>query len=386
MSINIRLFNDTQNLSHTRGAFLIDVCRLCAFIYKFSKKKRLKIHDLAILAEKNGLKHFQNTSKKTLVGTRARHYWYSLEALNLVDKHENEYELSNYGVTIAELSISENLIADNEIKYILATSEIIRAELVRIAFESEYLKRVWFSNFINEPVFSSYDLLLQDQAITIERIYPKYRIENLSDFFDVSSQVSDSGYRLYTLSNWSFDSLGIPPRIFTSVGDFKTLILSDTARKELHEGIRRWTTYELEITMETPLLVPSDDIEVVDKRRHVWLVKQHIDPNDRSSLEKFSAWVENTIKMQGNGKRIRIPELIINICKINKIGLSNAKNLLLALYRNSSDKFYFEAASEGVIFNDYGEFSSAPEPWDYFLKIDGIWRPSIMLLKGDSDG
>ena len=385
MQTSIRLFNDTANLSHTRGAVLVDVCRLCALAYKSVRQKNIEIRALAELAEKNGLQHFRGVSKRKTLGTRSRHYWYSLEKLSLVYKHESEYQLSPDGILVAQLTLDEHLLEGNEVSYLASVSENLRVEVSRIALESKYLRRRWFSNFVEAEDFATANLLSQNHEVMIERIYPEFRIEDLSLYFNVSARVIDSGYRLYPFSNWSFINLGLASRDHSIDDGVKALVLSDTARKELHEGLRRWTTYELEITMETPLTIPRDAVELVEKRRNIWIVTNHIDESNAVRLEDFANWVENTIRTHGNGKRVRTPDLIVQICSTHRIGLSNAKNLLLALHRKYADKFYFEAASEGVILQDYGEFYSAPEPWDYFLKIDGIWRPSLMLMTGGSN-
>lgn len=374
MKLEEQLFDDTRELSHTRGVPLLDLCRLCVYVFSIPGY-RMSITELGRIAQDSGLKDFQGFSSQRIPRTRVRHYWYTLDKLGLMVKKQikagTTFELLENGKIVAEIMLKEELAYGSSIQHVAEASERLRAELARVVVESEYLREVWLSLFMSDSNFTYKQFLNKSQSIVIERLFPDYRL-------DMSNYGEDSGYRLYPYSKSAFERLAIAGNQGKSISASPnaSLILSETARKEIHDGLRRWTYIELGITNETPLAIHGEERDVVETRRDVWVVKRTLSPG-RKSVAQVAEWTEEVIRSIGNGRRIRTPELIVELCRLHSISLSNAKMLLKQLHGMRSDRFYFEGASESVIMD---KFSSVPNPDDYYLIIDGIWRPTLLLL------
>lgn len=359
------LFNDTEMLSHTRGVPLLNVFKL---IWLLSQSSGLYQQVLAQKAQEIGIKEFQNFHHGKPMPTRTRHYWYTLERLELVTKERMEnnhffYQLSEKGQNIA-LSIQNLPEKAQDI------SSSLRRKMGEVVRRSKYVNDTWLS-------FASTDqktgfILESLSSNSIQRT--RYQ---LSIYGSKYVKWKDSGYRIYppdNRSDWKNKCVFYGQQDEQRVTGF---ILSDTARKEMIEGIRGWC-HKLNITFEVPISVSSPwKNKHVNNRVKVGIILQEL-PNELVSIEDVLNFVEQIICEQGDGKRIRIPGLINILCTRFNISVTNTKNILTEIQKHYSHRLYFEGASRSVV--DIKSIKTRRNSFDYYLNIGGIWRTTIRLL------
>ncbi len=375
MDIKERLFDDTRNLSHTRGVSLLDVCRLCAYI-KLEPGFRITATSLARKAKECGLRVFRESRNANSTGIR--HFWYTLQKLNLVTtSHKNSittFELTHYGLDLAEITLQQSMAYSLDDISVEEASQDLRMTFIEILAQSAYVRSIWLSLFRDDIDFTYEQLFEKNYPLVIELVNPGYRV----DLTKFGYNWDDSGYRLYPHEHSVFRRLTVASR---ENHDFATdpnlgLIISDTARKEIVEGLRRWTFMELGLTNESPMEIDADLAELVQKKREIWIVRRFLPP-DSHTIKHVAEIVREFIQSIGNGRRIRVPDLLVEFSRQESISLTNAKSLLRQLHASYSRHFYFEGASEDVIID---EFNLANNRFNYHINIDGIWRPTILLL------
>lgn len=351
------LLNDTEVLSHSRGVQLVTLLSLIKIISKHVSPiaQRTVAQDAASLE----LEEFKGFSIEK-DSTRIRHCWYALENLNMVERRQGNLYLSNVGAKIAEE------IPDLPLLYADLPARSI--DILRDAVQSSrYINLVWLS-YLGEEYNGTFLL----QKVTSN---PSCQlIHSLSSYGH--QQWSDSGYRIFpdVTSEWQSKCLFSNEQDRSYAPGF---IISETARKEIIHGVRKWC-WELQITDELPFISPIDiPTECLDLLITVYNVTKIL-PDAQISLDDISTFIEQRIRQHGNGIRVRIPNVIHDLCLNYRISVNNAKTILEAIHKQFTDKFYFEGASRSVLVTQHLKVS---DPLHYYLKIGNIWRSSISILE-----
>ncbi len=361
---NLGLFNDTTMLSHTRGSQLLNIFKLLWLLHE-SNSSSLSQQSLAQKGQETGIKEFKKFCPEKPIPTRIRHYWYALEKLNLVDKQRHKksfYTLSQPGEDIAAH------LQDVSIQKLTDIPDLALKKMAEVIRSNKYVNDIWLSFAIND----------QKTGFILENVSSNsiYNLRyNLSIYGEHPEKWKDSGYRIYSAENssdWEKKCLFYPQQDKHKVTG---CILSDTARKEIIQGIREWC-HQLDITSEVPFpsLKPKAHI---NNRVRICMVLQEL-PNESISMKELQDFIEETIRQHDNGIRIRIPTLIGILCSRFNISLSNAKKILTEIQKYHSNRFYFEGASRGVVGTK--TMKARRNAFDYYLHIGGIWRTTVRLL------
>jgi len=181
----------------------------------------------------------------------------------------------------------------------------------------------------------------------------------------------DSGYRIHSFfSKW------------------QTLQIDSSQRREIHEGLRRWTL-QVDLVNELTGLTGWNSIFDIEDEYLLrmesknsrldrdYIVKEHWDIN--RPLEQFERMLTQIREQMGWVKRIEIPELIIILALKNHLSIRDIHNLLTRLYEERHANYFFESASEWLLVQTGSKF-----PLDMYVQIDGAWRTSLVFLMGQS--
>jgi len=319
-------------LPFTRGAFLEYICALCAILKQADRP--LTERELATLA-----KDFQKkVAARQWSQTRFRHHFYALLELKLATKFNRQYSLEPRGQELAALVLQETDLLQ---RLPTLSSPVLRELLSRIMVESPYVCSEWLKYFMLKEDFTLQELLAAAHPIIIE--------------------VRSNNYCIH----WA----GGSPKV-----------LNDKERMEIYQGLRRWTN-DIELTDEVLLDEQSLDEEqglhsILGFGSHfveAYLVRQQWD--ERMPIALFEEKVGSLIDEIGNGNRIGIPDLIIALCRRERLSKRNVRELLERLYREKRAQYFFERASRLLLRLPFGV---APE--NYYVKIDGIWRTGLVAM------
>lgn len=352
------LLDDTKVLSHTRGVQLTSILKVLSIIEATGSVTQERLIEQAVAL---GLPEFVK-GKSHKDQTRIRHVWYALKMLQLVEVgSQNICSLSQLG---REVQFYYRSVPEDEDKW----KSDLDSPLRKAVLKSEYINSVWL-NFLGEGDSRGF-ILLKVASKT-----PCIPAISLSAYRKPSWQ--DSGYTLYPRANTNWKDLCC--FLSEDVRQHATgMILSETARKELIQGVREWCT-DLRITGEVPCFEQvSVGKHCISRLVTVYAVHQSL-PNEEHSLQDIAEYIELMIDSEGVGRRFRIPQLLSHLCVQFGITVDNAKHLLQKLHSEQSHRFYFEGASRDVLVTD-NLFVNQSDALNYYVRIGGMWRSSILLL------
>mgnify|MGYP000754091244 CR=1 FL=1 len=361
----LALLNDTHVLSHTRGVRLIDLLKLVGVIHK-NAPNEVSVNTLITEGKLLDIPGFREVLPQKPVPTRVRHHWYALEQLELVPKSEGSHKNSRYCLSLVgkEIAESSDLISYDNLG---ALPSRTLALLRKAVASSRYVNKVWLSflrgssdqvpdRFILEKV-SSRDFC---QQIVDLRVFQK-------------DTWRDSGYRVYPSSEYDLWRSMCLTSSETNSNEAPGFILSDTARKEIVAGVRKWCSEELEITTEIPGNFPANKSDCVDICLDIRLVQERL-PSNEMPIELLTEVVRGMIRELGVASRISIPKLVAALIERFGISLSNAKGILEYIYHRHSDQFYYEGVSRAIL-----RELKVPRHEDYYLWVGGAWRANVRL-------
>lgn len=345
--------HDDKILSNTRGVSLASLVEIVSLIEKQSPQNN---EDIIRTAQALGIKEFVR-SGPSKDRTRIRHFWYALECLGLATRSINgTLELTDFGHAVGKAkSARESIgIADKDVFVLLRDSVL----------ESKYVNRVWLT-YLGEDRQDFFTLLkvkLEHQCRQLR--FPEDRHADLSS--------KDSGYRLIPSdkADWERNC------IFEDIqhGTFTGMVLSDTARRELVTGVHKWCL-ELQIVGEVPSEL-SIGKNCTSLAMEIYPIRSLQKPL-HSLLDPTIDLIVKTIQQSSSGSRLRIPSLLRTLCIQYGLAVNDAKTLLQLVHETASDRLYFEGASRDVLVTAEVKMR---QPLDYFLRIGGVWRASILLL------
>lgn len=362
---SLALLNDTPVLSHTRGVPVISVLKLVGIIHNYAPNQ-ISQSRLAAEGKAAGIGGFSSYSSEGPMSTRIRHHWYALEQLELVKidreaRIKDSYCLSQIGINIAE---SANLLTYDDLHSLPLQTVGLMRDAVK---SSKYVNTIWLSFFD-----CTADNL--SQPVVLEKVATHAFCEELVDLSIYRRNTGrDSGYRIYPSANphvWQDLCLYSDGVEMKSVSGF---ILSDTARKEIVVGVRKWCSEELDITVETPTNIPEGRYECVDTRVNIWRVTANL-PSREVPIESLVDVVHQMIRTIGFASRITVPSLLTALIEKYGISLANAKSILEYIYFNHGDTFYFEGVSYPIL-----QELKVPRYENYYLWLGGAWRASVRL-------
>ena len=320
-------------LPFTRGALLENICALCAILKQADRP--LAERELAALAKDVFQK---KVSARPSSHTRFRHHFYALLELKLAAKCNRRYSLEPRGQELAALVLQET---DFLQRPPTLSSPILRDLLSTIMVESPYVRSEWLRYFMPKEDFTLQELLATAYPIIIE--------------------VKGNNYCV----NWK----GGSPKV-----------LDDKERMEIYQGLRKWTN-DIELTDEVLLdeqsLDDEQDLHSIlgfgSRFVEAYVVRRQWD--ERTQVELFEEKVRSLIDEVGNGNHIGIPDLIIALCRKERLSKRTVRELLESLYREKGAKYFFERASRLLLRLPFGV-----EPENYYVKIDGIWRTGLVAV------
>ena len=157
-------------------------------------------------------------------------------------------------------------------------------------------------------------------------------------------------------------------------------VLDYKERMEIYQGLRKWTN-DIELTDEVLLdeqsLDDEQDLHSIlgfgSRFVEAYVVRRQWD--ERTQVELFEEKVRSLIDEVGNGNHIGIPDLIIALCRKERLSKRTVRELLESLYREKGAKYFFERASRLLLRLPFGV-----EPENYYVKIDGIWRTGLVAV------
>lgn len=340
--------------SDTRGASLINLAGLC-FILGDSVEA-LSVRQLANKAIECGIFNFGRQQRGAHLDTRINHHVRALRALQLIESEEvgghKYYRLTASGSRV------HGFVKDTYGGTKIKADTNFRALWRPIIIESSYVRAEWLKYFMPLEDFTCEQLISDGGWITIYRVPMEHRAPDK----DSKGHLIDSGLRLES-RHWE-------TREFTE-GD----------RREIYEGLRRWTNEvyltddRVPVSEAAPFLHFSqfDSDETLEVESHI--VKGWFDP--AKDLLRFEQLVQETLNERRRGDRITIPDLIIELCRDHGYAKDNVKEMLTELFYERGNHYYFERGSQALIDNAF-RLKTKENPAVYYLKLEGVWRTSIV--------
>ncbi len=336
--------DERQGVSHTRNASLAVLAGLC-YVLEGSNGSET-VAGLANEAIRLGLIEGVAVVPGGRLPTRINHHMIALRKLDLVSSVRRggsiTYTLTSMGMTLARATArmyngQGRLGLDDELR------AAWRPALVR----SEYVRHQWLKYFMSRQDFTYLDLLSTCCTVTIERVPSNQR-----------SDQDDSGYRILS------DAWG-------------ERILNDLERREIYEGLRRWTNEayltddRLPEEIRGPFLHDLHDTldDVVEGESCIvtaWLTP--------SQLDLFESNIEQILHERQGGNRIPIPDLIITLCDDYGYARRNVRDMLTVLYNERGAYYVFERASRFLMRHAFRGRTSD----QYYVQLDGVWRTGLV--------
>lgn len=336
--------DERHAISHTRNASLAVLVGLCYVLER--SDGTATVIELANEAIRLGLIEGMAVVPGERLPTRINHHMIALRQLNLVSSvrcnAHISYSLTSMGVALAHAAVRMYSGAGP-----LELDGGLRATWRPILVQSDYVRHQWLKYFMSREDFAYPDLLSARGAVTIQRVPPAQR-----------SGQDDSGYR-----------------ILSDAWDER--ILNDLERREIYEGLRRWTN-EVYLTDDR---LPEDirgaflyhggqaSQRVVESE--LYIVTAWLAPDD---LDVFESHIRQVLDEREGGDRIPIPELIIALCDDYGYARQNVRDMLGVLYDERSDRYTFERASRFLMQRAFRGKTSD----QYYVQLDGIWRTGLV--------
>ncbi len=331
-------------ISHTRATPLANLAGLCLVLHEHGEPLHVSalaqkaieraILDEAVIAQGNRLptriNHHMIALRKLELVTSVLwggHTWYSLTQTGKILARDTRQTYSDSG--------APNL--DDRLR------EIWRPVLV----QSAYVRHQWLKYFMPRENFTCSELASAGNTITISRVPQTQRFGE-----------DDSGYRI--LSDY-----------------WGERALDEVERREIYEGLRRWTNdaYLTDDRLPKATRGPflhhgSPPSSTFESESHI--VKAWLSPEKDLSL--FETHIEEVLDKREQGNRITIPELIITMCDEYNYAKQNVKDMLVTLYYDGDDHYFFERASKFLIRQAF----KGVKPEDYYVQIEGVWRTGLV--------
>ncbi len=332
-------------VSHTRAASLANLAGLCLVLR--DQAAPLSVGALARKAvDRAILEDDVVIARGSRLPTRVNHHMIALRELQLVAATPGQghvwYDLTPAGYAVADAARQEYS-GDGP----LALTDALRETWRPVLVESDYVRRQWLKYFMPRTAFTYSELLSEGVPITIHRIPMSQRDHD-----------DDSGYRLVS-ERWGERTL------------------TEIERREIYEGLRRWTndTYLTDDRLPPGVRGPfsprdsyPDDLS--ESASHV--VTSWLSP--ANDLDLFEERIRAILLRREGGNRITIPELIIALCDDYGYAKQNLRAMLVALYYERGGDYVFERASRFLMRSAFKDVKSD----DYYVQIEGVWRTGLV--------
>lgn len=341
--------------SHTRGVPLADLAGLCFILGE--AQGALSVRELANRAITSGILESELVQVGKRLPTRINHRIISLRELELVNYEQYDghvyYSLATPGEWVYTAARKYY-----QSETVIGLNASLRDMWRQILVKSKYVRSVWLKYFMPRAEFdlaefNLRELISHSSPVTIIRV-PQADREG--------SQDEDSGYRLSS-EFWGEN------------------IISDIERREILQGLRRWTNavYLTDDSVTSIEAAPfahlstfrSDAPFIVES----FIVKAWLDPDKDLSL--FEQLVNQTIDKRRQGNRINIPDLIIALSYEYGYAKDNLKEMLTALFYERRNRFFFERGSKFLVDNAF-RITNKNKPALYYVNLEGSWRTSLV--------
>lgn len=337
----------SSKLSHTRGVHLGDLAGLCFILRERGTPTSVKT--LATEAIERGILDYALPAQGNRLPTRINHHMIALRELGLVESARSGAN-THYNLTPPGYAVAEAVSLLYEGTGTIALEHNLRAAWRPVLVQSLYVRCHWLKYFMPKDTFDYKDLILEGESVTIYRV-------PLGDRFDSE----DSGYRLVSRF-------------------WKDQYLDLLARREVYEGLRRWTN-EAYLTddrlpegMETPFLYLTSPSMSDVFQLESYVVRAWLDPDWDRDVDLFERQVQQVFDDFQQSNRITIPEIIINLSHDYGYSKHNATEMLKSLYYHRSKSYFFERGSEFLVNRTF----DVARPQDYYVQIEGVWRTSLI--------
>jgi len=349
----VYLPTDPMHLSHTRNFPLTDLAGLCYILDQAVAP--MSVMELANAGIALDVYTHPPAGPWKLVPsgerlpTRINHGMISLRDLGLVTSQpgggKTYYELTDHGRSISAATLASYSDRGN-----VTMNDHLRSAWRPVLVTSAYVRSQWLNHFMGRNDFSYQDLIQTKNRIAISRLPMDERVTSRKG-------AGDSGYRFASPHS-------------------EERRLNDLERREVYEGLRRWTDtvyltdYRLPPEVEGPFLYQTD--AGLDMRFELeWhIVSCWLDPE--RDVEVFTEQVRQVLRDWGT-KSGPIPDLIIYLSRVQGYAKRNIVEMLTSLYYHTNE-FFFERGSEFLIRRAFEDVKSE----DYYVKIEGSWRTGIM--------
>lgn len=335
-------------LSHTRGVPLGNLTGLCFALGESAHP--LSVTALATEGSNRGIFAMPTPAPGGRLPTRINHHMIALRELELVGSVPEGghvyYCLTALGRSLCKAATSAYARQGNEGPLVL--DHPLRETWRPVLSSSEYVREHWLKYFMTSSDFSYDQLTSLGGSVTILRVPSAERHDE-----------DDSGYRLLS-DGWP------------------ALVMDSLERREIYEGLRRWTNEAYltddrvpdEIRAPFAYVQQSDDAGIFEIEAHV--VRAWLEPE--VDLDRFETMVHESLDEQGQGNRITLPALIIDLSDKYSFAKENIKSMLVELHYQRGNHFFFERGSEFLIRHSF----DVARPEDYYLKLVGVWRTSLI--------
>ena len=327
-----------------------------------AKNKPIGQRELMLMGRELGISELRFVGEQKTIPTRGRHHLYALTELDLVHQGGLTYTLSERGTKIASLARTYNIQPSQSTgtKDDVALPEPIKASLREVLCSSKYVRLWWLRYFMPSANFDLEELLREGRDVIIELVPTDVRTTIGTSTGKASE---DTGFRIHSYFK-----------------EHDTFHLDESGRREIHEGIREWT-------LNTELISQVRGWEFVfeTERQYVERIQSKYSRLDRAyvvtkhwgedtPIEHFEALLAKMRADSGNSPRLHIPDIIITLGLQQHLSVHNLHQLLIRLYWERHDKYFFEATSKRII----EQAASSPQFQNY-VQVNGVWRSSIVL-------